>query len=119
MRKSKSDILHAGGSADKFRDHLGETLEIRDWITVQTKNGESVQMIVTNLDGEEVSVWAPAIVAKQVRDLAEAGYLPGSFTFAEETGLSGRQYFTLVEPAEATQEASWGTVVGSEESEAG
>ena len=118
MVKSLSNILHAGVGADKFREHLGQTLEIRDWITVQTKNGESVQMIVANLDGEEVSVWAPSIVARQVQDLAEGGYLPGSFTFAEETGLSGRQYFTLVDPEEATDRSTTGAVDASQDSEA-
>jgi hypothetical protein len=99
MGKSLSDILSAGNSAEKFREHLGETLTIRDVLDVNTSNGPAVQMLVTK-DGndEEFLIWAPSVVARQVTELAENGFLPTKLTLSEMTSQNGREYFTLTEP---------------------
>ena len=101
MGKSLSDILSAGNSAEKFREHLGETLTIRDTVDVNTSNGPAVQMLVTK-DGsdEEFLVWAPSVVARQLAELVENGFLPARLTLSEMTSQNGREYFTLTEPDE-------------------
>jgi hypothetical protein len=101
MGKSISDILSGGNSAEKYRDHLGETLTITGYTTVNTKDGESVQFTAQDDGGEVKNYWAPSIVAKQVKELDENGFLPARLTLSTEESQNGREYFTLVQPDDA------------------
>ncbi len=104
MGKSISDILSAGSSADRFRDHLGETFTIVDFIETTTKNGPAVQLLVECADHDgQFLIWAPSVVATQVRELAENGFLPARLSFAEQESRSGNTNLTLAEPQEPEQ----------------
>jgi hypothetical protein len=98
-RPTVAEILSGGASdAEKFRDLLGTPLEISELITVQTKNGESIQFVGTDDDGVEHLVWAPSIVAKNLGALEENGYLPIRLIPSETESKNGRAYFTLEVP---------------------
>lgn len=101
MKKSVKDILVGGesnGSANKYRDMLGKTLLIKGFRTVNTSQGESVIFTGEDSSGEDVDVWAPSVVAKQLRELEESEWLPMSLTLWKATSQTGREYFTLVDP---------------------
>jgi len=97
-KKALGDILGGGGGAAKFRDHVGETITIESIRSVSTKNGPSEQLVTTELG----AVWSPSIVATQVHDLAESGFLPLALKFEAAESADGKRYFTLVDPDEQT-----------------
>jgi hypothetical protein len=101
-RPSVKEILSAGGGdAEKFRDLLGVPLTITGFEDVATKNGDSMQFAATDDDDVEHVVWAPSIVERHIRQLNEHGYLPYRAVPTAIEGASGREYFSLEEPADA------------------
>jgi|ERR671931_2350548 hypothetical protein len=92
MQRTLSEILGGGsGGAAKYRDHVGKVVTITRLATVRTRNGEAIQF-----ETEELGhVWAPSIVAQQLADLDEEGYLPGRFVLSQATSAAGKDYFVL------------------------
>jgi hypothetical protein len=97
MGRSVAEILSGGPTAAKFRDFLGQTVTVVDYLTVATSRGEAVQLVI-EVDGEQQTVWAPSIVATQVKELAAEGHLPIPLRFEERESIAGNRYYTLAEP---------------------
>jgi hypothetical protein len=96
-KKSLRSILASGGSdAEKYRDFLGRVMVITDFTEVSTRNGAKLHLTAHENDGGPAhTIWAPDIVARQVREIAENELLPARVLFTAKESKSGREFYTL------------------------